>query len=295
MPPAVQASVTDCPAVLIDGKATAARVKAEVATGIRALRERSACVPGLAVVLVGDDPASASYVRMKEKDCAEVGIRTFDHRLPDATSQEELHTLLDELNRSECVHGVLLQLPLPGHLDENLALARIAPAKDVDGLGTENLGRMLRGQAGLRPCTPAGVIRLLDDYEIATAGRRAVVVGRSVIVGKSLAVLLLARDATVTICHSQTVDLPRICREADILVAAIGVPGFFDASYVKPGAVVIDVGINRSAGGGLCGDVDFAGVSAVVGAITPVPGGVGPMTRALLMSNTLDATEAACS
>ncbi|MDR1412818.1 MAG: bifunctional methylenetetrahydrofolate dehydrogenase/methenyltetrahydrofolate cyclohydrolase FolD [Actinomycetes bacterium] len=277
--------------VIIDGVVAAARVKAEVAAGICDLTARGSVAPGLAVVLVGDDPASIAYVRMKERDCAEVGIRATDYRLPADIPQKELNALIEELNRSERVHGVLVQLPLPAPLDEAQVIERIAPAKDVDGFGADSLGRLVRGERALRACTPAGVMRLLDDYGIDPDGKRAVVVGRSVIVGKPMALLLLERNATVTVCHSRTADLAALCREADLLVAAVGRPGMIDRSYVKPGAVVIDVGINRT-DKGLVGDVDFADVAPITAAITPVPGGVGPMTRALLMANTLAAAQA---
>ena len=272
--------------LLIDGLAVAAELRAAVAQGVAKLCAACGTVPGLAVVLVGEDPASAAYVRMKERDCAEAGIATFDHFLPAETTQEELLALIDRLNLEECVHGILVQLPLPAHLDESLIVGRIAPEKDVDGFTPVNVGRLLRGESGLRACTPAGVMRLLDHYGVELKGRHAVVVGRSTIVGKPMALMLLERHATVTICHSRTSDLPGLCRGADVLVAAVGRAGLIDASYVKPGAVVIDVGINRGEDG-LVGDVDFDAVAPVAGAITPVPGGVGPMTRALLLENTL--------
>ncbi|MCL2324382.1 MAG: bifunctional methylenetetrahydrofolate dehydrogenase/methenyltetrahydrofolate cyclohydrolase FolD [Actinomycetia bacterium] len=272
-------------AQILDGTRTAALVKEELRQRIARLGAR----PVLAMVLVGDDPASASYVRMKTRDSAEVGIEARDFHLPADISQDRLNALIDELNADECVHGILVQMPLPPGLDEEEVVARISPAKDVDGFHPENLGRLLRGQPAMRPCTPAGVMRLLDQYDIELDGARAVVVGRSNIVGKPQALLLLQRNATVTLCHSHTRDLPAICRTADILVAAIGRAEMIDASYVKPGAVVIDVGINRRADGRLVGDVDFEAVVPLAAAITPVPGGVGPLTRALLMSNTLEA------
>lgn len=278
-------------AVIIDGTAVAARTRERVARQVERAR-RAGVVPGLAVILVGDDPASASYVRMKERDCAEVGIRSFDHRLPATTTQAELEALIERCNEDDQVHGILLQLPLPAHLDEERALARIHPTKDVDGLHPENLGRLVRGIEGMRACTPSGVMALLDHYDIDPAGRRAVVVGRSAIVGKPQALLLLERDATVTICHSRTRDLPAVCREADILVVAVGRPRMITRDHVKPGAVVIDVGINRTEEG-MVGDVDLASVEPIVSAITPVPGGVGPMTRAMLLVNTVQAAAAA--
>ena len=278
-------------ATIIDGLAVAASVRERAADGARALEARGV-TPCLAVVLVGDDPASASYVRMKERDCAAVGIESRDHRLPEATSQSEVEGLVAALNADESVHGILVQLPLPAHLDSEAVLARIAPAKDVDGLHPESLGRLVRGLDGFRACTPAGVMEMLRAYDIDPSGMRAVVVGRSSIVGKPMALLLLEANATVTVCHSRTRDLPAVCREADLLVAAIGRPKMIDASYVKPGAVVIDVGINRT-DEGMVGDVDFASVEPIASAITPVPGGVGPMTRAMLMVNTIAAAEAA--
>ncbi len=278
-------------ATIIDGLAVAASVRERAAEGARALEARGV-TPCLAVVLVGDDPASASYVRMKERDCAAVGIESRDHRLAEATSQSEVEGLVAALNADQSVHGILVQLPLPAHLDAEAVLARIAPAKDVDGLHPESLGRLVRGLAGFRACTPAGVMEMLRAYDIDPSGMRAVVVGRSSIVGKPMALLLLEANATVTVCHSRTRDLPGVCREADLLVAAIGRPKMVDASYVKPGAVVIDVGINRT-DEGMVGDVDFASVEPIASAITPVPGGVGPMTRAMLMVNTIAAAEAA--
>jgi methylenetetrahydrofolate dehydrogenase (NADP+)/methenyltetrahydrofolate cyclohydrolase len=274
---------------IIDGKAVAAKVRSEAAVRAADLTARGV-TPGLAVVLVGSDPASQSYVGMKERDCAEVGIRSFDHRLAADTSQEALNELIDTLNADAAVHGILVQFPLPGHLDTEQVLERIAPAKDADGLTAENLGRLVRGLPAPRACTPWGVMRLLAEYDIDPSGKRAVVIGRSTLVGKPMAQLLLEANATVTTCHSRTADLPGVCRQADILVAAIGRPLMIDASYVKPGAVVVDVGINRVESG-LVGDVDYASVAPLASAITPVPGGVGPMTRAMLLVNTLDAAE----
>lgn len=277
--------------VIIDGKKVAADVKSRVAERVAVLKARGV-EPGLAVVLVGDDPASRSYVDMKERDCAEVGIRSIDVRLPAETSQAELEALIDRFNADPAVHGILVQLPLPAGLDAEAVIARIAPEKDVDGFHPQSIGRLVRGLPALHACTPAGVMELLRAYGIDPRGKRAVVVGRSVIVGKPMALLLLQADATVTVCHSKTADLPAVCREADILVAAIGRPKMIDASYVKPGAVVIDVGINRVESG-LVGDVDFDAVAPIASAITPVPGGVGPMTRAMLMANTVSAAEGA--
>lgn len=278
-------------ATIIDGKAVAEKVRGEVAERVSALKEHG-ITPGLAVVLAGENPASRAYVGMKERDCEEVGIRSFDHRLPAETSQEELNALIERLNVDRAVHGILVQFPLPSHLDAEQVLERIAPEKDADGLTPENLGRLVRGLPAQRACTPWGVMRLLEEYRVDPSGKRAVVVGRSTLVGKPMALLLLEADATVTTCHSRTGDLPAVCREADILVAAVGRPGMIDASFVKPGAVVIDVGINR-VDDALVGDVDFDAVEPLAAAITPVPGGVGPMTRAMLLVNTVDAAERA--
>lgn len=272
---------------IIDGKQLAADIRAEVAASVAMLGDRGV-VPGLAVLLIGDDPASHSYVRMKEQDCAEVGIRSLDLRRGAETTQDELNALIDECNANPEIHGILVQLPLPSHLDEEAALARISAHKDVDGLHPENLGRLVRGIRGPRACTPWGVMQMLARYGIDPAGKRAVVVGRSSIVGKPMALMLLEANATVTVCHSRTTDLSAVCREADILVAAVGHPQMLTQEYIKPGAVVIDVGINRT-DAGMVGDVDFAAAESVADWITPVPGGVGPMTRAMLLSNTLDA------
>lgn len=270
-------------AQIIDGKLVAALVRQKAAEIVG--RVKAAGVePGLAVVLIGDDPGSQSYVRMKERDCAEVGIRSVDVRRPEV-SQEELEGIVEGFNDDPTIHGILVQFPLPTGLDEEAALARISPEKDADGLHPENLGKLVRGIAAARACTPWGVMAMLDHYGIDPAGKRAVVVGRSSIVGKPMALMLLERHATVTICHSRTADLPSVCREADILVAAVGRPKMIDASYVKPGAVVIDVGINRTEQG-MVGDVDFDSVEPLASWITPVPGGVGPMTRAMLVYNT---------
>ena len=277
-------------ATIIDGVKLAAEVREQAAWAVRELAAEGV-TPCLAVVLVGDDPASASYVRMKERDCAEVGIESRDHRLPAETAQAELDMLIDGLNADPSVHGILVQMPLPRHLDAESVIARIAPAKDVDGFHPESLGRLVRGLDGFRACTPAGVMEMLRAYGIDPSGMNAVVVGRSTIVGKPMALLLLEANATVTVCHSKTRDLPAVCREADLLVAAIGRAEMIDVSYVKPGAVVIDVGINRTEKG-MVGDVDYASVEPIASAITPVPGGVGPMTRAMLMRNTVTAARA---
>lgn len=271
-------------AQLIDGKLVASEVRADAAALIGRVKV-AGIEPGLAVVLVGDDPASQSYVRMKERDCDEVGIRAVDFRRDATLSQDELHAIIDGCNADASIHGILVQLPLPKGLDEEAALEHISPEKDVDGLHPENLGRLLRGIDGARACTPWGVMAMLDHYGIDPSGKRAVVIGRSSIVGKPMALMLLERDATVTICHSRTADLAAVCREADILVVAVGRSEMITAEYVKPGAVVVDVGINSSEKG-MVGDVDFLAVEPVAGAISPVPGGVGPMTRAMLMMNT---------
>ena len=276
-------------AMLLKGAAAASAVMKEVAAGVAEMA-RSGYMPGLATVLVGDDPASHTYVRAKRRDAAKVGIRSIHHQLEETPSQEELEDLVRGLSSDPGVDGILVQLPLPAGLDEGRVVGCIDPRKDVDGLHNENLGRLVAELPGPRPCTPAGVMRILSHYDLPVAGRRAVVVGRSFLVGKPLALLLATKgaDATVTIAHSRTVDLESLCRDADILVAAVGRAKMVKASWVKPGAVVIDVGINRTAEG-LVGDVDFAEVSNVASAITPVPGGVGLMTRAMLMSNTVSA------
>lgn len=274
-------------ATIIDGKAVAARVRREAARDVALAKTRDTDA-GLAVILVGDDPASASYVRMKTRDCVECGIHAFDEHLPASTTQEELISLVEEYNSDMFVHGILVQLPLPSHFDEEEVISHISPAKDVDGFTPESLGRLMRGLDGFKSCTPWGIMRLLEEYDVDTRGKHAVVIGRSTIVGKPMALMLLNADATVTVCHSHTVGLSDICRQADILVSAVGRPRFLGASFVKPGAVVIDVGISRTSDG-LVGDVAFEDVEPVASAITPVPGGVGPMTRAILMKNVAQA------
>ena len=270
---------------IIDGKAVAARVREEVAREIADMD----VTPGLATVLVGDDPASAVYVRMKREDSAEVGIESLHHEPGADVSAQDLASLLSDLNADERVHGILLQLPLPDHLDQDEFIALIDPAKDVDGLTTVNAGLLMQDRAeAMVPCTPAGVIELLREAGAELEGARAVVLGRSILVGKPLVQLLLAANATVTHCHSRTRDLPAVCREADVLIAAVGSPGLVTADMVREGATVIDVGTNRT-DDGLVGDVDFEAVREKAGAITPVPGGVGPMTRAMLLVNTLRA------
>ncbi len=324
-------------ATIIDGKAVAAKVKQEAAERVAKLKEKGRSC-GLAVVLVGDDPASAVYVRNKRRDCVECGIEALDYDLPATCTQEELEELLSALNADPTVSGILVQMPLPGHLDPERAIAHISPEKDVDGFHPVNLGRLMRGLDGPRPCTPTGVMRLLREYDIPVAGRQAVVLGRSTIVGKPMALMLMEEHATVTICHSKTpnaaetsqradagrqaVVLGRstivgkpmalmlmeehatvtIChsktpnaaetsQRADIVISAIGRPNLVKANWMAPGATVIDVGMNRDENGKLCGDVDYAEVEPIAGAITPVPGGVGPMTRAMLMLNTVTAAE----
>lgn len=270
---------------ILDGKAAAQAVRAEVAARVRALRARGV-VPGLAVVLVGDDPASQVYVRNKDRAAAEAGFEARTLRRPASTSQAELLALIDELNCDPRVHGVLVQLPLPKGLVVESVLERLDPAKDVDGLTARNVAALWRGEEGLVPCTPAGCIELLERNKIAIEGQRVVVIGRSQLVGKPLAALFLARNATVTVAHSRTRDLAAVAREAEILVAAVGRAKLVRASWVRPGATVLDVGINRLEDGRLCGDVDFHEVLPVAGAITPVPGGIGPMTIAMLLANT---------
>lgn len=272
-------------AQLMDGKALAAQKKA----AIRAEVERLARTPGLAVVLVGENPASQIYVRGKARDCEECGIRCMDFRLPAQTTESELLTLIAELNSRADVDGILVQLPLPEGIRERRVLEAIAPEKDVDAFHPENVGRLVQGQARYLPCTPAGVMELLRAAGVDPAGRRAVIVGRSNIVGKPMALLLLQADATVTVCHSRTPDLADECRRADILISAVGRRGLITADMIKPGAAVVDVAMNRDEDGKLCGDVDFAAACTVAAHITPVPGGVGPMTRAMLMENTLRA------
>ena len=274
-------------AQILDGKALAAKMKANLRTESENLSRR----PGLAVVLVGDNGASQVYVRNKVADCRDCGIECFDFYLGSDTKQEELLALIAELNGREDVDGILVQLPLPAHLEERPVLEAIDPMKDVDAFHPDNMGRILRGDARFKPCTPAGVMELLHEYGIDPAGKHCVVVGRSNIVGKPMALLLLQENGTVTVCHSRTPDLKAQCLQADILVAAVGRENLITADMVKDGAVVIDVAMNRNAAGKLCGDVDFAAVSEKASYITPVPGGVGPMTRAMLMANTLTAAK----
>jgi methylenetetrahydrofolate dehydrogenase (NADP+)/methenyltetrahydrofolate cyclohydrolase len=275
---------------VIDGKAVAAVVRDEVRARVRALAARGV-QPGLATVLVGDDPASQVYVRNKQKACEDVGMRSFGHRVAAATSQGELRRLVETLGRDAAVHGILVQLPLPAGLDGDEIIGAIPPAKDVDGLHPVNQGRLLAGLDGPRPCTPLGVMRLLDETGTTLRGARAVVVGRSVLVGKPVALLLLERHATVIVCHSRTRDLAAEVGAADVVVAAVGQPALVRGAWIRPGAVVIDVGINRGADGKLCGDVEFEAARERAAWITPVPGGVGPMTVAMLLANTAAAAE----
>ena len=275
-------------AELIDGKAFAAGLRARIAAEVAALKAAHGITPGLAVVLVGDDPASGVYVRAKGKATAEVGMEGFAHRLPADTPEADLLALIARLNDDPAVNGILVQLPLPGHMDEAAVINAIAPEKDVDGFTVLNAGRLATGQKAMVPCTPLGCLLLLRDRLGSLAGRDALVIGRSNIVGKPMAQLLTADSATVTVAHSRTRDLPDLCRRAEIVVAAVGRPRFVQGDWLKPGATVIDVGINRTEDG-LVGDVDFDSARAVAGAITPVPGGVGPMTIACLLANTLTA------
>lgn len=282
---------------LIDGKATAATLRSELKAEVAARRSRAGRAPGLAVILVGEDPASQVYVRNKERACAEVGICSLPYRLPKERPQAALLDLIAELNGRTEVDGILLQLPLPEGLDDQACLLAIDPGKDVDGFHPENVGRLSLGLPGFVPCTPAGVMELLQRYNLSPSGKKAVVVGRSNIVGKPLAMLLAQpgpwANATVTVCHSRTKDLARECREADFLFLALGKPRFITGDMIKEGAVVIDVGINRTESG-LCGDADFASVSAKASSATPVPGGVGPMTIAMLLKNTVRSWKLRC-
>ena len=278
-------------AILLDGKETAKAVRGEIRDAVTAFTNETGKVPGLSVVLVGDDPASQVYVRNKHRACEEVGIRSDVYTLPADTREDELLALIAKLNADVAVNGILVQLPLPKHLDEEKVLLAIDPAKDVDAFHPVNVGKIMIGSFTLAPCTPAGVMELLRHYHIPVAGKRCVIIGRSNIVGKPQAMLMLKENATVTVCHSRTVGLADITRTADILVAAVGRPRFVTADMVREGAVVIDVGINRTAEGKLCGDVDFDAVREKASYITPVPGGVGPMTITMLLKNTLAAAK----
>ena len=270
-------------AVLMDGKALAAKVKDEVRKKAAGLSRK----PGLAVIIVGDNPASRVYVNGKKKDCGECGFYSEEHALPAETTQQQLLTLIGQLNERPEIDGILVQLPLPAHLDEREVLCAIRPDKDVDCFHPYNVGKLMIGEEGFLPCTPSGVVRMLHEYGIDAAGKHCVVVGRSNIVGKPQAILMLREHATVTVCHSRTPDLADQCRQADILIAAVGRVGLIGAHMVKDGAVVVDVAMNRNEQGKLCGDVLFEEVEQKASYITPVPGGVGPMTRAMLMENTL--------
>ena len=277
-------------AQILDGKALAAEIRSEVKTQVAALAEKGVST-ALAVILVGDDSASQVYVRNKIKACADTGIRSLEFRMPAETTQQQLLAKIAELNADESVDGILVQLPLPKQINADAVISAIDPAKDVDGFHVANAGALVTGKQGFVPCTPFGVMRLIEKSGVDPRGKSAVIVGRSNIVGKPMALLLLAADATVTVAHSRTPDLCAVTRNADILVAAVGRAKLIKADMVKPGAVVIDVGMNRDENGKLCGDVDFAEVKEIAGSITPVPGGVGPMTIAMLMQNTVLAAQ----
>jgi methylenetetrahydrofolate dehydrogenase (NADP+) / methenyltetrahydrofolate cyclohydrolase len=276
-------------AQIIDGKALAKRMQTEMAAKVQILAEKFGRLPGLAVLMVGDNPASAAYVRGKESACQRVGIQSFGQHFPATATQSELEQAIDRLNQDPLVDGILVQLPLPEHLDAIALINKIAPDKDADGLHPVNMGKLMRGEEGLQSCTPAGVMQLLAEAQVEIAGKTAVVIGRSILVGKPIAMLLLQADATVVIAHSRTADLKAIARQADILVVAVGRPELITADMVKPKTVVIDVGINRDDSGksALVGDVDFTAVKAIASHITPVPGGVGPMTVTMLLHNTI--------
>ena len=278
-------------AKIIDGKLISAQIREEIAEKVKEYNERTGKLPGLAVVIVGENPASQVYVRNKKKACEQVGFNSWVYEMPESTTQDELNALIDKLNEDSAVHGILVQLPLPKHLDEEQVILRIKPEKDVDAFHPTNVGRITIGNPKFLPCTPAGIMELLHRSGIEIAGKECVVIGRSNIVGKPMALLLLSENGTVTVCHSKTRDLKEVCRRADILVVAIGKADYVTADMVKEGAVVIDVGMNRNAEGKLTGDVDFASVSEVASHITPVPGGVGPMTITMLLQNTLRAAE----
>src|SRR3989440_695233 len=278
--------------MIIDGKAIAAKVRAEVAQAVKEIEKRAGVTPGLALIRVGNDPASEIYVRGKAKACQETGMAGFEHILPEETSEVELLALVRELNVDLHVHGVLVQLPLPGHIPADEVLETLAPQKDVDGFGPHSAGALFTGRPGLRPCTPLGILRLLDEAQTRLGGARALVVGRSNIVGKPIAIMLLERNATVTLAHSRTADLAAEVGAADVVIAAVGKAEMIRGEWIKPGATVIDVGINRNAAGKLVGDVEFPPAAERARAITPVPGGVGPMTIAYLLSNTIQAAKA---
>ncbi len=276
-------------AAIISGKDIAAGIRAGLKGQVLKMQEKNGVTPGLAVILVGDNPASKVYVRNKGKACEEVGIKSFQHTLPAETTEEGLLKLIDKLNRSKEVHGILVQLPLPFHINETRVIEAISPIKDVDGFHPYNLGRLVTGNPLLQPCTPYGVIKMLEAAAIDVSGKEAVIVGRSNIVGKPMALMLLRRNATVTVCHSRTRNIEEKIKRGDIVVAALGKPEFVKGEWIKSGAVVIDVGINRLPDGKLVGDVEFGGAAQRASWITPVPGGVGPMTIAMLLHNTVDA------
>lgn len=278
-------------AEIISGKIVSEKLRQEIKLDVAEYIKECGRIPGLAVVLVGDDPASAVYVRNKHKACLEVGIYSFEINMPTETTEDELLSVIDRLNADDAVDGILVQLPLPRHINEEKVINRIDPEKDVDAFSPSNVGRIVIGKYSFLPCTPAGVMALLDHYNIEIEGKRCVVIGRSNIVGKPMALLLLERNGTVTVCHSRTKNISEITREADIIVCAVGRAGFLRGDMVKQGAVVIDVGINRNADGKLCGDVAFDEVAEIASYITPVPGGVGPMTITMLMKNTLSAAK----
>ena len=278
------------PAKIIDGKAVAKKIREDIKEEVEKLKQEG-IHPGLAVVLAGNNPASMIYVKNKGEACRSAGIYSEEHRLPEDTSESALIELIEKLNNDPQIHGILVQLPLPDHINKDLILTSISPEKDVDGFHEINMGRLLTGRNGLAPCTPLGIIKLLDHYHIPIEGRFAVILGRSNIVGKPVAIMLLHRNATVAICHTRTKNLTEICKMADILIAAAGRPGMITGDMIKEGAVVIDVGINRSDNGKLTGDVDFDSASEKAGWITPVPGGVGPMTIAMLLNNTVKAAK----
>ncbi len=275
-------------ATIIDGKAVSAKLRQEMKAQVEELKARGIC-PGLAVVIVGDDPASRVYVNNKKKACAELGIYSEEYALPKETTEEELLALVDTLNHKEDIHGILVQLPLPKQISEQKIIAAISPEKDVDAFHPQNVGHIMIGDYRFLPCTPAGIVELIKSTGVSVEGKECVVIGRSNIVGKPMAMLMLHQNTTVTICHSRTKDLPSVTRRADILIVAIGKAKFVTADMVKEGAMVIDVGMDRDENGKLCGDVDFASVEPKAGYITPVPGGVGPMTITMLMRNTITA------
>lgn len=275
-------------ATLIDGKQLALKIRDDLAREVEGLKA-DGVTPGLAVVLVGHDPASQIYVRNKKSACSKAGIVSFSHELPEDISEADLLSLIDTLNADSAVHGILVQLPLPSHIDESRIINRISPEKDVDGFHPVSVGRLLLGEPGFRPCTPSGIMALIDSTGTELKGKRAVIVGRSNIVGKPLAFMLLERHATVTICHSRTVNLEGEVADADVVIAAIGRPEFIKGSWIKRGSIIIDVGINRTPDGKIVGDVEFEAALKVASAITPVPGGVGPMTIAMLLKNTVEA------